>query len=351
MPSRAERWRRYAALGAAILRARRGPYDPFKLTWILTEHCSLRCGPCQLWARDPQAGPDLATVRAVLDANPQLTWLNLSGGDLVERHDAPAILDEVARRLPDLALLDFPTAGQDERGALAALAPLLDSDIPRIYVSVSLDGPDEVHDRVRGRRGAARRARATLARLSAIRRPGLSVVAGLTLSSANTDAATRHAPARLVPQGVRAGDLHLNIAHDSTHYYRNARPAAPDRDGALAVLRHVTRARGLRLDALGLVERRYAALARRYLRDGDAGQACGALRASVFLGADLRVYPCTLHDRPLGRLSEIGYALRRIPEWPLAARVLREVETRACPRCWSPCEAFPTLLLNLGRPA
>ena len=60
---------------------RRGALDPFKLTWILTEQCSLRCGTCHLWATDPASGPSLDEVGHVVAANPQLTWVNLSGGD------------------------------------------------------------------------------------------------------------------------------------------------------------------------------------------------------------------------------------------------------------------------------
>jgi len=142
MPSRREAARRYLALIRAVARARRAPFDPFKLTWILTERCSLRCATCHLWAGEPRGGPTLETVRAVLSHNQHLTWLNLSGGDLVERPDAPALLAAVAEALPDLALLDFPTAGQDTAATLAALRPLLDSEVPRIVVTVSLDGPD-----------------------------------------------------------------------------------------------------------------------------------------------------------------------------------------------------------------
>jgi hypothetical protein len=90
-------------------------------------------------------------------------------------------------------------------------------------------------------------------------------------------------------------------------------------------------------------------VARRYLTTGRTGVTCGALRAAVFLSADLTVYPCSIFDRPLGRLDDIGYELRRIPEFSRAAETLGLVEQARCPNCWSPCEAFPTLLLNLGR--
>ena len=63
---------------------------------------------------------------------------------------------------------------------LAAIEPLLESDIPRIYVTVSIDGPDGLHDLVRNRPGSARRARRTYERLRPIRRPGFKAVVGMT---------------------------------------------------------------------------------------------------------------------------------------------------------------------------
>ena len=349
MPRRAESVRRYAALAAAVWRARRRPFDPFKLTWIVTERCSLACRTCQLWSTAPQAGPDLDTVARVVAANPQLTWLNLSGGDLVERPDAPALIERVVTGLPDLALLDFPTAGQDAGAALAALQPALDSDVPRLYVTVSLDGPDATHDRLRGRRGAAARARATLRRLAALRRPGLAVLPGMTLSRHNVPPQLPADWRSLLPDDVDPAQLHLNLAHHSTHYYRNRDDVAPPPAAAGALVAAVQAARPRSLSPLELVERRYWTLARRFLAQGDAGQACGALSASVFLGADLMLHPCSIFDRPLGRLDAIGFSLRRIPELPGAAAARADVIHGACPRCWSPCEAFPTLLVRLGR--
>ena len=98
------------------------------------------------------------------------------------------------------------------------------------------------------------------------------------------------------------------------------------------------------------MEARYWRLARRFVAGGDVGGACAALRASVYLAADMTVYPCTIHDRPLGHLGDVGWSLRRLPELTAAPAALAEAEERRCPGCWSPCEAFPTLLVGLGRP-
>jgi MoaA/NifB/PqqE/SkfB family radical SAM enzyme len=347
VPSAIESSRRFLALARAVWRSRSEAFDPFKLTWILTEQCSLRCRSCHLWVK-PDLGPSLDVIRRVLRANRHLTWLNLSGGDLVEREDAPPILEAAARECPDLALLDFPTAGQDRRRTLAALEPALDSDIPRIYVTVSIDGPDEVHDRVRGLRGAAARARETYRALRAIRRPGFRVVAGMTLSRHNLPAEPPGRLDELLPRDIPIDDLHLNLAHQSDHYYRNTADVTPPTATALALIDELDRRRSRRFSPLSLMERRYWRSARRYLVDGRLDRDCGALRASVYVAADLTVQPCTIFDHPLGNLADIGYALRRLPELPAATQALGLVDARACPGCWSPCEAFPSLLAGLG---
>jgi len=350
MLSVTETARRYIALARAVLRARRAAYDPFKLTWILTEACSQRCQTCNLWATDPHSGPDLPTIEKILEANPHITWLNLSGGDMVERSDAPDIMEAVTSRLPNLALLDFPTAGQDAEATLAALAPALDSAVPRIYVTVSLDGPDDVHDAVRRSRGSAARARATLRKLQGIRRKGFSAVAGMTLSRHNVPEQLPVDPRSLLPHQLPLDSIHLNLAHHSSHYYRNLSDVSPPVESTRALIDAVGSGRKNRFSPLAFMESRYWSIAKKYLHDGDVGGRCGALRASVYLAADLTVYPCSIFDRPLGNLADVGYSLRRIDTLKEAGPALTEVDARSCPGCWSPCEAFPTLLVGLGNP-
>ncbi len=350
MPSRIEATRRYIALARAVQRARRAAFDPFKLTWILTEQCSQHCRSCNLWVGQPAPGPSMEEIQRLLEANRHLTWLNLSGGDFVERAEAAQIIEAVTHALPDLALLDFPTAGQDTKAVLRALEPALDSQVPRVYVTVSLDGPDDVHDTIRGSVGSAARARETLRALQAIRRPGFTAVAGMTLSSHNLPESIPERLADLLPSHCPPSDLHLNLAHHSTHYYRNKDSVQPPTQTAQALIEFVETARKSRWSPLGIMEGRYWKFARRYLDSGDVGGRCSALRGSVFLGADLSLYPCSIFDRPLGNLRDVSYSLRRMNELAESAPTLVEVEARRCPGCWSPCEAFPTLLVGRGSP-
>lgn len=347
MRSLPETARRSLALIRSVAASRRRPPSPFKLTWILGETCSLRCRTCHLW-HAPHPGPTPHQVGQVVQANPGLTWVNLSGGDFVERSDAAELVSTVVDGLPDLTLLDFPTAGQDPDALMAALEPALASAVPWIFVTVSLDGPDDVHDELRGQSGAAARARACLRQLESVRRRGFRVVAGMTLSRHNVH--PNGLPEHVLPLAVPARNLHLNLAHHSGHYYRNEEDVAPPVTETLALLEAHKRRRGPAFGPLALVESLYWRRARDYLIKGDPGGACGALLASVYLASDLTVYPCSIHDRPLGKLADHDWSLARACGSSLGRAARAEAEARSCPGCWTPCEAFPTLLAGLGRP-
>ena len=56
-----------------------------------------------------------------------------------------------------------------------------------------------------------------------------------------------------------------------------------------------------------------------------------------------------LLDRRIGGLRDVDYDLRRLWASDLAVQTQREIWRYDCPQCWTPCEAYPTILGNLTR--
>jgi MoaA/NifB/PqqE/SkfB family radical SAM enzyme len=340
-----------ARLAAALWRTpRRG--RPLKVTAVLTERCHLRCDFCRLW-ESPNAGAPTATWIEFFRANPFLRWVNLTGGELFAKERLDELLDGIVAALPKLELLDFPTAGQLPDVTVATVQRLLATRLPRLAVTVSLDGGPELHDQLRGVPGAFERAFETFVRLRALRDAAhgrLTLVAGCTLTDrAEEQERTLAAELERRLPDFRRGELHFNLAHVSPHYYRNASngEAAGLRasDGALAVLRRRGAARG----ALGWIERQYARLAPRALRDGHPPMGCDALARTVFVGPDLTVHPCTIWERPLGNLADFSLSLERLLARAEVDAARAEIVARRCPGCFSPCEAVPAMVAHPWR--
>ena len=144
---------------------------PLHLTFFVTRRCDARCDFCFSRGRTAAAGPELSTAeiaRLAPTVGP-LLWLSYSGGEPTLREDLPEITGIFARHCRPVIVL-LSTNGLDPRRTADAVAGLL-AAAPRstIVVKLSLDGPPELHDRLRGVPGAHAR---VLESLGLLRRAG-----------------------------------------------------------------------------------------------------------------------------------------------------------------------------------
>ncbi|MFH0946122.1 MAG: radical SAM protein [Planctomycetota bacterium] len=339
---------RFLRFAGDLARANAGGQRPFKLTYAVTDNCSCHCRICSLWKR-PRPGAGLEEIDRLFRANPHLSWINLTGGEVVERDDFVEILASARRRTRVYALA-FPTAGQQPGEIARKVQEVLRLRLPRLFVTVSLDGPPEVHDRLRGAKGAFERAAETLRRLKEFSSRRFQVRAGLTLSSLN-DAR----PEQLVADLLEAApfldrtDLHFNLAHHSPHAYANGPEVIPESGKALSLLAGEVLRRKAGCGPLPLLEAAYWKLSHRFLATGRSPIPCGALAASAFVSPDLYLFPCVSWDHPLLDLRTVDYSLEAGLRHAEAIRARQRARAGECPVCWTPCEAFPTMLSGMAR--
>lgn len=327
------------ALGSNLRRLRR----PYKLTLALTYRCNFRCLACRTWSRPPAPEMSLGEIESFFARNPDFSWVDLTGGETALREDLPEIIAAIASRSRRLLLLHFPTNGYLVERVLAAARSALRAGIPRFIVSVSLDGPPELHDRLRGVKGAFARALETFVRLRAA---GAESYLGMTLQAENFRRVeeTLAAVKREIPR-VESSDLHFNLAHRS-FFYNNPGEVSLLPDKPEDLISFLPRMRGAWRPERFL-ERRYLSLSRAYLRAGKCPLPCLALSASCFIDPSWTLYPCAGYDRQLGNLRPEDFSLSRLWSAPAVSALQREIIAGVCPQCWTPCEAYQTILGNL----
>jgi MoaA/NifB/PqqE/SkfB family radical SAM enzyme len=315
---------------------------PFKATLAATSRCPHRCAHCGIFRRNESELPaaDYARLLYGLDS---LVWVDLTGGEVLEREDCCELVSHLVEQLPALAIFHFPTSG-DRPDAAEKLARHASRLGLSVVVSVSIDGPEELHDRLRGKPGAFRSAVETLHLLRRI--AGIWAYAGTTLLPQNLDVrpAALHRAVRAGCPGLAPSDWHVNVMQRSDHYFDNHAMPLPDRRSTRKALLAWTRFRGLPTGPFAALELAYQGIELALLSAPSlAPPTCSALRSSVFVSPSGRVYPCHIWgeclgvatpDRPVRDLlaSERGRWLRSL------------VSNGLCPRCWTPCEAYPTLI-------
>ncbi len=324
---------------------------PYRLTYAVTNRCQAHCSMCNIWQKTTDDELSLAEIDNFFARSNHFSWINLTGGEIFQRDDLVEIIRAIDRNCRNLYLLNFPTNGYQTDRIVAAVSEILErTSIPRLMVSVSLDGPREVHDGIRGLPGSWERALATFRQLRAMCSRRFSVYLGYTLQEANrlkfldtVDTARRELGELLVDE------VHVNLAHISGHYYANSTfSGIPDPDATETALKQIDGLRKLRhFDPVSLLERRYQMLARTYRQTGIVPLTCQAGAASCFIDPAGVVYPCTAFDAPLGTIREYDYNLYRLWHSPGRHIIRKNICGGACPHCWTPCEAYQTMLANL----
>lgn len=321
------------------------PIRPSKLRFGLTNRCNSRCVMCSAWkyAAEGRARPDAEIsaeeIDTILARNAgrlrRVGRLSLTGGEPTLRRDVIEVIDVLTRRLPK-ASVNINTNGFDTERILDLTREILERR-RQISLFVSLDGRDDVHDRVRGVKGAFARTMATIEGLLAMktrttgdRRLGLEI--NFVLNDLNAG--------ELLPvfEFCRKNRLGFTPIHPvSGELYNNCEADVRLSDAAREA--HRADARALLERAPSLHLRETWRLLDGQPRDFD----CWAGQVMMLIEDDTTVYPnggCPA-SFAMGRLRDHDYRLDRLTRAPQARDALRNV--RRCRSCMIPCESSATL--------
>jgi len=319
---------------------------PYKLTYVVTKECHSRCVNCDIWRIAPRNELTLDEAEKLATNSPFLSWVDFTGGEPTDRPDFVEVVEAFLRRCPELLLIHFPTNGLRPDRITACAERIARLRPPRLVVSVSIDGPPQHNDRLRGVPGDFRNAATTYRQLSKL--PGVEAFVGMTLYPENMSMVdqTVQAIRELVPE-FSYRKLHVNLPHISGHYYQNdALPPRLNADMIRTVDDLMTR-RGLPRHPFEWVERMYHRKVKDYVNTHRCPVRCASLMASCYLAEDGTVYPCSIWNAPLGNIRDHGYSLVPLLEHDTATRRRQEIAAGSCPHCWTPCEAYQSLAANL----
>ena len=341
-------------LGTAILGANlRSPALPYKVTFVATYHCNFRCEMCNIWQKKSVNEMTPAEIDQFFTRWPQFRWVHMTGGELFMRRDIDDVIAAIQRSCKSLFLLNFPTTGWFGDKTVAVVENTLKRGVGRLMNTISIDGPKDVHEKMRGLPGSWDRGIETFRRLRGIKRPNYQVVVGMTLMEQNAGLVddTIAAIRQVIPD-FKQSELHLNVGHESGHYFGNLGKGGSISGHHAQILRAVEDHRkktGNPLHPVKFLEDRYQALIANYYKTGRSPLPCTALSSSCFVDAYWNLYPCSIWDEKVGNLRENGFDLQGLWDSQRRKELRDDVVAERCDHCWTPCEAYPTILGNLAR--
>lgn len=322
---------------------------PYKLTFAVTYACNYKCKTCNIWQRSPSGELTSDEIGRFFSKSTEFNWIDFTGGEVWLRKDFTEIVHNALAGCKDLVMVHFPTNGYLTDQIVNGVEKILNKRPPKLVITVSMDGDEALNDHIRGVKGGWRRQMDTFTALRSM--PGVEVVLGMTLSPFNAGEyetafeAVKQAYPLLDPK-----DFHMNVMHESSHYYGNSNMASTTDKQTKKVVEEVNRYSSLRqfsLNPINYIERRYLKYVERYLKTGKTPMRCHALSSSCFIDPSGGVYPCSMFNVRIAELRDHDYDLKKIWDMDRTIELQKEIWDYKCPQCWTPCEAYQSIFGNL----
>lgn len=325
---------------------------PYKLNFAITNRCNSRCKTCNIWKKKLANELSLSEIEKIFEKTNFFSWVSLTGGEPFLRKDIVDIVNIVCENCKDLFILNIPTNGLLTTHICKKIEEIVSLDIPLCVVTISLDGPREEHQEIRGVTRAWEKSIETYKQLKEIASENkmLNVFFEFTLSPYNLGLFEKtFNEAKSEIETLNLSDFFITIFHCS-HYYHNLHQFKKLVEFRKKIPEEIDKILAFKKDYIRpttLLPQIYLNLTKNFASKNKTPLNCKALLSSCFLDAYGNLYPCIIYDRKLCNLRDVNYDMKASLNTKLVNDIKKDIREFGCPGCWLPCEANQTILGNI----
>lgn len=318
---------------------------PYKLNFAVTSQCNSRCKTCNTWKIKKDISKELSfdEISRIFQNFPKtVSWMSFTGGEPFLRNDFADILKLAVKRL------NFMTISSN--GLLRnRIMDILENlpDFPMV-INFSIDGPNDVHNSIRGVKNAFEKTWKTYTETLELskKKKNLKVGFETTVSTFNLPQLKDF----LMEKMIEGHKPILTFAQEGNLYTNfGMKQISPKR--CLTEVEELIRLQKQNLKLLNpvhYVERSFLNKVIPFLK-GKVKQPYRCVAGSMALALNPfgEVFPCLIWNKPLGNLRQNEYNLKRILKQNSVREARRLIKTEQCPNCWTPCEAYQSIITSM----
>ncbi len=303
---------------------------PYKLVVELTTQCNSKCLYCDIWKikKENLKKIDLHDFEHFLKKmDHHLLWLALTGGEVTTNNQFPEIIRLIKENSPKLRIITFTTNGLMPQRVLD-FALLIRQELRcDCFITISLDGDAETHDKIRGINGNYEKCMETYELLKA---NNIESHFGITVAEGNYDFIKNRF--RAYRDKIKA----VTFVHTGGIFLTEYTQGDEAQDQKIAEsLRTIYQQ--YQVSTLGeWLVKQYVKIGVRFLQKGKSTNVipCDVGQSSAHLMANGDLLPC-MYLPPIKKIGE-GFELSDYHS-PTAEAMLEEIRRDKCPHCWMSC--------------
>ena len=323
---------------------------PHEISYILTYRCNLSCKMCDIWNKKVGQELTVEEIERFLKISNKFSWVGITGGEPFLREDISEVVRIILDNCKELVAIHFATNGTMTEKIIEVVKKALEHQKRKINLlfTLSIDGPEYLHDRIRGRDGVWNKCIETFEKLKEIKfvRPRI----GITLSQDNLDKFKEtFVSLKKISPLLRFDDITVNIFHRSSFYYNNI--SMPELISS-EVIEAIDTILNMDKDTFTInnfLRRKYLKLYKRYLENQRCPLKCQALSATCVLDPQGDIYPCGIYGIKIANIKEYNYNLKKLWYDSRVKEISMQCSKGICPSCWSPCDAYSAIAGSLFR--
>ncbi|MCP4650993.1 MAG: radical SAM protein [PVC group bacterium] len=304
---------------------------------------------CNIWEKPPVENElSLEELERFFFSSNAFSWLGITGGEPFLKENLKDTIDIVLKHCSRLSHIHFATNGTCLPRIKEIVAHIKNKK-PSLAIAftVSLDGPPDLHNKIRGRDDVWEKAIETFIYLKSLPGPVTPRI-GFTISHQNMNSfpQTWQAIKDNFP-ALSFDDLTINIFQKSGFYYDNLDTPLLDNTQLIKTIKNILNMDKEKLSINSYIRRTYLKLYTKYLKTQKCPLPCKALSSTCFLDPYGDIYPCAIFNKKLCNIKTNHEELSKLWDSPHAKQLSYECSNNICPSCWSPCDAYSAIAGSL----
>jgi len=323
---------------------------PYKVTFISTYKCNSRCKTCNVW-KIYQENPkkyreELSkeeTIKIINSMKDDIIWLNFTGGEPILKKNLAETIREAYDLCRNLSIINIPTNGLLPKKELEFFDKISKHcKKTAISATLSLDGFEEIHDDIRGIKGAFKKVIESYKKLKTLEKKykNFSVSFQMTISEMNIHQAEKLF--RFIQTKSRYPVV--NFAIESEVFHNKGLKVdirKKDINEIKRIINKINKNFKIR-NPNNYFAKRYLTHTKYFLKKEKAPIRCFASYSTITIDPYGNVWPCPHICKPIANVRQNNYNMKKILKSNEAKKVRKEITN--CRMCWQSCEAYPSMI-------